>query len=103
MMAERRRDREEETVDGDGNEGRMGDKISMEDEAQEQGGHDGASAIGKGVQLPNYGLFWRDDLNWKFNAWEWRPLRGSKDGNGKQSESTDVEMALHDIGHRVQV
>jgi len=103
MMAERGGQSKGDEEIGHGNQGKgsVGGDAVMEDEIH--GGHDRTSAIGEKVQLPNYGLFWRDDLNWRFNAWEWRPLSRGNDGDEEQSGTNDGEVVLHDIGHRVEV
>jgi len=103
MMAERRGQSKGDEEIGHGNQGKgsVGGELVVEGEIHD--GHDRASAIEEEVHLPNYGLFWRDDLNWRFNAWEWRPLSIGQDGEEEQSAGSDGEIALHDIGHCVQV
>jgi len=113
MMAEREsgnsgKEDEEDAADGNKVDASIGVEAVVA--GKEHGGLDGTgSAVGEASNVPNYGLFWRDDLNWRFNAWEWRPLSGGGgeshriDGDKGQSEGIEAGIALHDVGHRVQV
>lgn len=50
-------------------------RAEVADLGEERHKHDDETTehtAGGSEQPPMYGLFWREDLNWRFNAWEWR-------------------------------
>lgn len=56
--------------------------------------HEHGLLEGTESRLPKYGLFWREDLNWRFNAWEWRCGNGIAecDGNAEVCDGANGEL-----------
>jgi len=50
----------------------VGDEMDSEGGRHNDDDEITAQTGGSTQQPPKYGLFWREDLNWRFNAWEWR-------------------------------